>query len=853
MNTDIHPNLQTSVVVDDGLALAILNSQDLGVILLDERLRVRCWNQWLVEWTGLATDDISGRSFDTLFTSLVGTDCAGAIDLALFQNRFTCWTQQIDPDRLDFIESVMAGGRREMPLHRVSFTPVEQPDLGRCCLVQISEAPFDPIAAKARRARPPETLVDQGGAFPAYLESSNIPLLLLDNNHLILDANESLQALFGYRLEQLKQKPLRVLLPSVNADTDIKTALEHASGVDDPKKTALEHAAGGGGSLEGATAAGEDLSLRAECFQSAANPENYVVALQDISLHSVNLEALFHQRKLLSTVFSQVVDGILMVDKHGFVEHLNPISMALLAINDAKPNQYIDDLMVLVSEEGKVVESPCLAALARGKVVTVADNTMLKVGGQSPLQVVATATPLRNRVNDITGAVLVFRSVSEARRVSTRLTWQATHDPLTELGNRRHLENEILKSIDAAHLSDSTHTLLYIDLYNFSVINDTCGHNAGDELLCQFARMLEKQAGSKDVVARIGNDEFALLLNDLSVDESRDLAEQLLSQIKKFSFPWGERRLKVGASIGAKVIDRETTSEIDVLVAAGTSCASAKESGRNRIHFQYRSVEVAERQSIAQWIPIISEALEEDRFVLYCQPIVLVGSSADGENAKRVGHYEVLVRMVDREGDIVPPGKFIPAAEHYGLVEDIDRWVLDNIFTYLQETPDSDQCFAVNLSGNTVCDEDLKDYIISKFDSTGVDPARLQFEVTETAAMRNFDRAMDLIRALKDKGCSFALDDFGSGLSSLGYLKELPVDYLKIDGSFIQKMELNEVDYSMVSTINHLGHIMGIKTIAECVENETQLSMLQEIGVDYAQGFLIAKPMPLSKLKSLVL
>ncbi len=838
MNTDIHPNLQTSVAVDDGLALAILDSQDLGVMLLDERLRVRCWNQWLVEWTGLASDDTSGRSFDTLFTSLVGTDCAGAIDLALFQNRFTCWTQQIDPDRLDFIESVMAGGRREMPLHRVSFTPVELPDLGRCCLVQISEAPFDPIAAKARRERPSKALVDQRGAFPAYLESSNIPLLLLDNHHLILDANESLQTLFGYRLEQLKQKPLRVLLPGTNADTDLKAALEYAVGGD------------GDGSIEGATAAGEDLSLRAECFQSAANSENYVVALQDISLHSVNLEALFHQRKLLSAVFSQVVDGILMVDKHGFVEHLNPISMALLEVNDSKPNLHIDDLMVLVGEDGEEVESPCLAALARGKTVTVADNTMLKVGGLAPLQVVATATPLRNRVNEITGAVLVFRSVSEARRVSTRLTWQATHDPLTELGNRRYLENEILKSIDAAHLSDSTHTLLYIDLYNFSVINDTCGHNAGDELLCQFARMIETQAGPKDVVARIGNDEFALLLNDLSVDESRNLAEQLLWQIKEFSFPWGERRLKVGASIGATVIDRGTTSEIDVLVAAGTSCASAKESGRNRIHFQYHSVEVAERQSIAQWIPIISEALEEDRFVLYCQPIVLVGSGIDGKSAKRVGHYEILVRMLDREGSIIPPGKFIPAAEHYGLVEDIDRWVLDKIFTYLQETPKGDQCFAVNLSGNTVCDEDLKGYIISKFDSTGVDPARLQFEVTETAAIRHFDRAMDLIRALKDKGCSFALDDFGSGLSSLGYLKELPVDYLKIDGSFIQKMELNEVDYSMVSTINHLGHIMGIKTIAECVENNTQLSMLQEIGVDYAQGFLIAKPMPLANLKS---
>ncbi len=832
MNTDIHPNLQTAVAVGEHLALAILNSQDLGVMLLDARLRVRCWNQWLAGWTGLSSADASGRSFDSLFTGLVGTDCTKAIDQALFQNRFTCWTQQIDPDRLDYIESIMAVGHREMPLHRVSFTPIELPDMGRCCLVQIAEAPFDPIMAKARRDPQREAFVVREGVFPAYLESSHIPLLLLDNHHLILDANESLQSLFGYSLEQLKQKPVRVLLPGISADTDLRTALDGAIG------------SGDAASIEGATAAGEDLNLRVEYFQSVENSESHVMAFQDVTLQSVNLEALFHQRKLLSAVFSQVVDGILMVDKHGLVEHLNPIGMELLGVNDSQPNQYIDDLMVLVDEDGEVVESPCLTALTRGKTVDVADNTMLKVGGQPLLQVVASATPLRNRLNEMTGVVLVFRSVSEARRISTRLTWQATHDPLTELGNRRYLENEILKAIDAAHLNDSTHTLLYIDLYNFSVINDTCGHNAGDELLCQFARMLEKQAGPKDVVARIGNDEFALLLNELGVDESRELAEQLLWQIKDFSFPWGERRLKVGASIGAKVIDRSTTSEIDVLVEAGTSCASAKESGRNRIHFQYRSVEVAERQSIAQWIPIISEALEEDRFVLYCQPIVPVVS----KGAKHAGHYEVLVRMLDREGGIIPPGKFIPAAEHYGLIEDIDRWVLDKIFVYLQETPNSDQCFAVNLSGKTVCDEDLKDYIIHKFDSTGVDPARLQFEVTETAAIRHFDRAMDLIRALKDKGCSFSLDDFGSGLSSLGYLKELPVDYLKIDGSFIKKMELNEVDYSMVSTINHLGHIMGITTIAECVENETQLAMLQEIGVDYAQGFLIAKPMPLANL-----
>lgn len=835
MSVDIQSEFRRDALFDRSLENVLLNTQTLGVLLLDSRLVIRYWNQWLGEWTGMSPADVAQRAFDSLFPALVGSPFARAIDEALFQGVDTHWSQRENPDFLDSTDSIMAGNRRELPLHRVSFTPLELPDVGHCCLVQIDEAPFDATLDKAvLKKEPQRTPASAGQRFSAYLDTDQVPLLLLDSHHLVLDGNEPLEALFGYSIGQLKNRPLRVLLPTISAELadDIKVVLE---GRDEREQ---------GAALEGATADGENLVLRVSCFPSVTHRDCHVLLFQDITLQSANLEALFHQRKLINTVFSQVVDGILLTDRHGLVEHLNPIGMELLGINDPQPNRYIDDLMTLLSESGEPVESPCRSALTRGKPVSVVDNAVLSVPGQQPFPVVATATPLRNRLNQVTGTVLVFRSVSEARRISTRLTWQATHDPLTQLANRRHLENEILRSIDVAHADDSTHTLLYIDLYNFSVINDTCGHNAGDELLCQFARLLEKQAESMDVVARIGNDEFALLLNDRTVEESREVAEQLLWQIKAFSFPWEERRLKIGASIGAKVIDRDTVSEIDVLVAAGTSCAAAKESGRNRINFQYRSVEVAERHSLAEWIPVITDALEEDRFVLYCQPIVPVAS----QDKAAVRHYEVLVRMVDRDGSIILPGKFIPAAEHYGLVEEIDRWVLNNIFAYLEKSAKADQRFAVNLSGNTISDEDLKDYIIGKFEDTGVSPSQLQFEVTETAAIRHFDRAMDLIHALKDLGCYFSLDDFGSGLSSLGYLKELPVDYLKIDGSFIRTMELNEVGYSMVSTINHLGHIMGIATIAECVENSTQLSMLQEIGVDYAQGFLIARPQPLAQL-----
>jgi len=301
----------------------------------------------------------------------------------------------------------------------------------------------------------------------------------------------------------------------------------------------------------------------------------------------------------------------------------------------------------------------------------------------------------------------------------------------------------------------------------------------------------------------------------------------------------------VGASIGVQSINRDSTSEIEILLSASTACAIAKEAGRNKIHFHSLDNSGGERSSLSHWTARISDALDESRFVIYCQPIVPVGGSEE------VKHYEALVRMVDSAGNIVAPGKFIPAAESSGLIDDIDRWVFEKIFSTLEAMPAEKRihyAFSVNLSGNTLSDEKFRDYVINRFTHANLEPGLIQFEITETAAVRHFDGALKFISALNAFGCAFALDDFGSGLSSFGYLKQLPVDYLKIDGSFVRKMEVSEVEYSMVSTINHLAHIMGLKTIAECVENPAQLAMLEDIGVDYVQGFLIATPVPLSTI-----
>jgi diguanylate cyclase (GGDEF)-like protein len=390
------------------------------------------------------------------------------------------------------------------------------------------------------------------------------------------------------------------------------------------------------------------------------------------------------------------------------------------------------------------------------------------------------------------------------------------------------------------------HALLYIDLYNFSVINDTSGHTAGDELLKEFAQLLIRLAGPSDIAARIGNDEFALLIHRVNYDKAMMLAERILAEVKELRVPWEGEVLKIGASIGAILIDDTALSDIDLMISAGSSCATARDKGRNKIHFQSFNEEVARRRSLATSMPKIVSALDEDRFTLFAQPIVSLNGSAATAKC-----YEVLVRMRESDGTILQPSEFIPGAEHFSLIDDLDKWVFSHSLKFLQHLQAKGSpmpLLSVNLSGSTVGDENAIDYILSGFSDTGISPKHIQFEITETAAVKHLQEAKRLISTLRSVGVSIALDDFGSGLSSFAYLKELPIDCLKIDSSFIHTMENSDVDYSVVSTINHLGHIMGVTTVAEGVENENQLRLLKKIGVDYLQGFLFQHPQPLDQI-----
>ncbi len=430
--------------------------------------------------------------------------------------------------------------------------------------------------------------------------------------------------------------------------------------------------------------------------------------------------------------------------------------------------------------------------------------------------------------------------------MSGEMSYQASHDMLTGLVNRREFESILEKAAHHVTISKRTYVVCYIDLDDFKIINDTCGHVAGDAFIQSVAKLIDETTRGTDRVARIGSDEFGLLLPMCNIGKACEIADEIRKKIKAFEFLWENKRLDLSASIGLVEINENTTNMCDVLKSADAACYVAKELGKNRISV-FKEDDVTHTRHIddLQGVQAVKKSLSEDRFVLYAQEI----RSTSNDEIK--WHGELLVRMLGEDDEIIPPGKFIPAAERYNLMTEIDKWVINESFDYvkkLEEKYKGSVLCAINLSGQSVCDKDFFEYILAKFIEKKISPLSICFEITETAAISNFLHAEKLLRELKLMGCRFSLDDFGSGLSSFGYLKRLDVDYLKIDGSFVKTMMDDVKDYALVKSINQIGKEMGMKTIAEFVENEELHNALIELNVDYVQGYGIAKPVPLSSL-----
>ncbi len=559
-------------------------------------------------------------------------------------------------------------------------------------------------------------------------------------------------------------------------------------------------------------------------------------------------QALFREKELAQATLTSIGDGVITTDGAGRVEYMNPAAVQMTGWEgDRAKGQPFEEVCRLLDEaSGEPVADPIGHCLQQGQPTErLSDARLLQEGGLET-DVEYSAAPMFNRAGSVTGAVVALRDVSEQRFLRRQLEEQASHDSLTGVYNRRQFENHLEQALtEVRRQPGREHWLCYIDIDQFKVVNDTCGHLAGDELLVQVAATLRQAMRDEDVVARVGGDEFALLVRDAPLAQARTAAERAWLAIQEMHFVWDNKGFAITASMGMVQVDPSSGTIYDLLGTADKACFVAKNEGRNRIHlFNPDDDAVLQHGGEMEWVHRIRVALAEERFALYQQTIQPL------QEEGRALHCEILVRMLDEEGDPVPPMSFIPAAERYNMMSEIDRWVVKNTLDAMEgweaEGHGGECLVSINLSAQSLTDTDFLPYVLGQLNAHRVDPGHLCFEITETAAIANLSRAIDFINTVRLRGCRFSLDDFGSGLSSFGYLKNLPVDFLKIDGSFIKDMSSDPIDRAMVESINQVGHVIGIKTIAEFVEDEQTLELLRVIGVDYVQGYVVARPAPLA-------
>jgi diguanylate cyclase (GGDEF)-like protein/PAS domain S-box-containing protein len=579
-------------------------------------------------------------------------------------------------------------------------------------------------------------------------------------------------------------------------------------------------------------------------------------ALDSVVSQNVQLEAsriaLSEEKERAEVTLRSIADGVITTDVNGRIQFMNPIAEHLSGWSAADAmGRKLEDVINLVHEStGMHLESPVSKTLKSNRTERISGHgALIRHTGES-VSVEAIAAPMHNDRNAVIGAVMVLQDVSENRVLTKQLSYQASHDALTGQYNRPKFEERLAEALESLTRSDRHHVLCYLDLDQFKIVNDTSGHRAGDELLRQLSLELKKTLREDDVLARLGGDEFGILLLDCPMEQARHMAERIRELVRSFSFVWENKTFNVGVSIGVVAIDHAAGDAAELMSAADLACYTAKDMGRNRIHvYEPSDVELAQRHGEMHWAANIMQAIQENRLMLYRQPMQSLSDAACHSD-----HWEILLRMQDQQGRMIKPDDFISAVERYHLMSHVDRWVIRAAFESLADedvwlpVPGKMRRVAINLSGTSLSDEGLAKYIQEQSLELGVRLDEICFEITETVAISNLAQATRFINEMRQMGSHFALDDFGSGLSSFTYLKTLPVDYLKIDGSFVVDMMNDSIDHAMVESIAHMGHIMDVMVVAEWVEDEATLARLRDIGVDYAQGYHVGKPQLIQSL-----
>ncbi|MFP7722867.1 EAL domain-containing protein [Lysobacter sp. A3-1-A15] len=674
--------------------------------------------------------------------------------------------------------------------------------------------------------------------YTSVWDTTSDAIVIMDRHSTIRFANPSVLALFGHEHEALIGQPLALLQPE-------RLRARHLAGLQRYLDTGVRRLDWRSTEAVALKRDGSELPIEVSFSEIELGGEVHFVGMfRDITDRKHAEQVIFEEKERAQATLGAIADGVIVVDQAGTVTYLNPTAELLTGLSAARAiGRSHGDVLALEDAQGEPesLDSARRDGPDESAPLPITAPFLRRPDGTT-IAIEGNLTQLRDRAGNRAGTVVAFRDVSQWRKLAAQLSFQATHDALTGLPNRAELERRVDAALVSASRLGHVHSLLYLDLDQFKVVNDTCGHIAGDELLGQLSQMLGPLVRSRDTLARIGGDEFCLLLEDCAELPALQVAEKLRQAITEFPFAWNGHTFNVGVSIGHVCFGDTTMTVADILSKADEACYLAKDLGRNRVHtYRAGDEELARRHGEMEWVGQIRKALREQRFVLYVQQIFSLGDPPGP------AHYEILLRMRGEDGQLVPPMSFIPAAERYNLMPEIDRWVIGAVCRHLgariQADPEAGSPrYAINLSGGSVSDAHLAGHVRELLAATGVPGSSICFEITETAAIRNMAHAVRLMHELKAEGCQFALDDFGSGMSSFAYLKSLPVDALKIDGAFVRDIADDPVDYAMVKAIHDIGHLMGLKTVAEFVESERILEQLRHIGVDYGQGYALGEP-----------
>ncbi len=552
---------------------------------------------------------------------------------------------------------------------------------------------------------------------------------------------------------------------------------------------------------------------------------------------------LFLEKEIAQITLRSVGDAIITTGKDGRVEYLNPVAEKITGyITEDVKGKPITQVYKAYDEKNQRWLADCIIDfLIKGSYSMPSNDIILYNADDDIIDISQTIAPIQDESNHVLGTITTFQDISKEKVLAKHIEHQARHDPLTGLLNRREFETKVVQSL-TLYSEGTTHALCVMDLDRFKIVNDTLGHAAGDELLKQISQKIKAELRQTDLLARIGGDEFALFLSNINTRDAEIIAEKILDAIRDYQFVWSNKAFRVGASIGLVDAPAQVSNYENLYHAADTACYMAKHSGRDRVHtVTYDDKNVSEKREQTQWVNRINDALNENRFTLYAQDICSLS-----DNPAAPAHREVLIRMIDEYDEVIPPMAFIPPAERYDLMPKIDDWVVRNVIAQLKQDT-SNTLYAINLSGQSLADEKFTAQTLVHLSDKDINPCRLCFEITETSAIANLNNATEFLKALQALGCLTALDDFGSGLSSFAYLRNLPINYLKIDGMFVKQIAEDETARVMVEAIHSIGHTMGLKTIAEFVENEATERLLKQMHVDFAQGYYYGVPQPLNQ------